>query len=620
MTSIHSVSIIGNHQLLPPSPIMAHHPISSSLALKSQLDHQAEVINQLVANSNLENVKEINVSSNHRIKEFLYEKLQNYKPPRFDSKAYSQYQQQVLSELRQRHYQKKDHFKKLNMEFHDSFIEDVKGFKLALLKQEDTTFAYNWLTNSYFSEPIEYTSTVELTPFMSDIRYYSDSMNLNLAATLSVLLDRCQQKGFSVKQLKLLFHKLIIKFIPELSANADSALEKEHVYPMFKLLVEHIDIPKEKMKIKEARARISRSPGQDIQQICDRLAHILYQQVHLNNPSLKEEEIVSSAETLIIAELKHFITPLTHKMLEDMTNMRTGYGEKVTLIQILRSIKDIESSTPDAAITKIMQAPSANDGVLQTALAAAKVNQIATSGSQGRYDRGKSPGRANGYQKQNYNRQNGRSSSMSRNSPGSRNYSNNNQRQSSNSSFKKSNSNYDNRPRSPSPFNRGGSPRTFGDSRQQKGSGWQSSNRQRSSSPFQRNTRSRSSSFNRGQQSRGRSFSKSPGRNDNRQARSQSRGRSSYSSSRSPASSSRHQSPVSFRKQDSNDKYNKVLYCNRCGSNTHSNGSCFRYKYEGKMNKPCYFCAKNGRQLFHEEQYCRFKQSKYQSPNRNSKN
>ena len=101
---------------------MAHHPISSSLALKSQIDLQAEVINQLVANSNLENVKAINVSNDHKVKEFLYEKLLDYKPPRFDSKAYSQYQQQVLGELRQRYYQKKDHYKKLNKFFSKCFL------------------------------------------------------------------------------------------------------------------------------------------------------------------------------------------------------------------------------------------------------------------------------------------------------------------------------------------------------------------------------------------------------------------------------------------------------------------------------------------------------------------
>ena len=294
-------------------------------------------------------------------------------------------------------------------------------------------------------------------------------------------------------------------------------------------------------------------------------------------------------------------------------------GEKTTLTQILRDIKDIESSTPDAQITQIMKSPAANDGVLQTALASAKVNQVSTSGFQGKNDnRGKSPGRSNGYGKQNFSRQYGRDSSMSRTPSGSRNYSRNNYKQ---NSFKNNNSG-NNRPRSPSPFTRGSSPRSFGNSNQQKSSGWQASNRQRSASPSQYNTRARSSSFSRDQQnqSRGRSFSRSPGRND-RQSRSgdrgsQSRGRPSYSSSRS---GSRQQSPVSFRKQDSNnDKYNKVLYCSRCGSNTHTSGSCFRYKYVGKLSKPCSFCAQNGRQLFHEEKFCRFKQSKYQSPNRKS--
>ena len=134
---------------------MAHHPISSSLALKSQLDHQAEVINQLVANSNLQNVKSINVTNDHRVKEHLYEKLMDYKPPKFDSKSYAQYQQQVIGELRVRYNQKKEHFRRLNLEFTDSFLKDVKGFKHAMMKQEDVTYGYDWLQNDYFSEPLE---------------------------------------------------------------------------------------------------------------------------------------------------------------------------------------------------------------------------------------------------------------------------------------------------------------------------------------------------------------------------------------------------------------------------------------------------------------------------------
>ena len=205
---------------------------------------------------------------------------------------------------------------------------------------------------------------------------------------------------------------------------------------------------------------------------------------------------------------------------------------------------------------------------------------------------------------------------MSRTPSGSRNYSRTNYKQ---NSFKNNNSG-NNRPRSPSPFtrgSRGSSPRSFGNTNQQKSNGWQSSNRQRSASPSQYGNRARSSSFSKDQQnqSRGRSFSRSPGR-DVRQSVSRDRGSQSRGRQFS-RSGSRPQSPASF-KQDSDKYQNKVLYCSRCGSNTHATMSCFRYKYEGRLNKPCSFCVQYGRQLFHEEKYCRYKQSQYRSPTRKS--
>ena len=85
-------------------------------------------------------------------------------------------------------------------------------------------------------------------------------------------------------------------------------------------------------------------------------------------------------------------------------------------------------------------------------------------------------------------------------------------------------------------------------------------------------------------------------------------------------SGSRNNSPANHQRKDS-AKYNKVSYCSACGSNTHTQNSCFRYPETSKVTEPCSYCLKNGRRLYHQYQYCCYRESKYKSPNRNgSKN
>ena len=127
------------------------------------------------------------------------------------------------------------------------------------------------------------------------------------------------------------------------------------------------------------------------------------------------------------------------------------------------------------------------------------------------------------------------------------------------------------------------------------------------SSPFQRKSRSQNYGNNRRRSFSGSSASRDssfPRRNRDRRGN----------------SGSRNNSPANHQRKDS-AKYNKVSYCSACGSNTHTQNSCFRYPETSKVTEPCSYCLKNGRRLYHQYQYCCYRESKYKSPNRNgSKN
>ena len=68
-------------------------------------------------------------------------------------------------------------------------------------------------------------------------------------------------------------------------------VQKDQIYLIFNCMVEYIDLSKEKNLIKAARLKISRKPSEDIQIVTDKLKHIIYQQVQIQDPTLSDSKI-----------------------------------------------------------------------------------------------------------------------------------------------------------------------------------------------------------------------------------------------------------------------------------------------------------------------------------------
>ena len=90
---------------------MAHiNPFSPEM--KGLIDKQASILNKLIEKWIVDDQPFVLVSE-HAVKDKLYSALLNYKVSFMDSISYSKYLQRVQSELRQKHYQKKEHYKLL---------------------------------------------------------------------------------------------------------------------------------------------------------------------------------------------------------------------------------------------------------------------------------------------------------------------------------------------------------------------------------------------------------------------------------------------------------------------------------------------------------------------------
>ena len=586
-------------------------------SVKPILDQQSILINKLLKNAKIDDVEPLKVHDDHSIKDLLYEKFAEYRAPSMSSKVYNQYAQAVQSDIRARHLAKQEHYRRLGQPFIDSTLEDLKSFKNPIIQQDGASYGFDFLQNQYFKEPLENVNEIiDLQAYEGDIRYYSDTSNLNLAGSLQCLLQRAESKGLSITLLKRLLHKFGTRFIPDLRANLDSQVQKDHCFPIFSCLVEYIDIPREKNLIKMARLKITRKQGEDIQITVDKLKHIIYQQVQIQNPNLSEAMIKEATERLVVNDLKHFVTEAAFKQLEERTKVKVGLGASPDLQEFVRDLKDLENSQPELRPRAALMAPGLDEGSLAVALASSestKVNQVSSFGydkkqQRGRFDRSKSPnGRfERGKSPSKYER--GRSPTSRRFDKGY----NNEKRFDKTKQDRYKSPRGGRMSRSPSRFRDKSSSR-FRDSGRRKSPfsprRTSSFSPRRSSSPYRQ---SRSQNYNQTgpREYRRRSYS------DNRRDEAR-RGRDGSRTGSRSNSNSRHQSPTSYSyRKDSSNKYQ---YCTACGSTSHYTRSCFRYPANNQVTEPCSSCLKRGRKLYHQSQYCRFKESKYVSPFRSDK-
>ena len=587
------------------------------------LEQQSKILNKLLEQNPIPGVTPIKILSDHDIKNNLYQKIEDYKYPMFNQKTYNQYNEAILSEKRKLYFVKVEHYKNLGKTCTDTFLEDSKGFRKNIVEDGGSFFGYDWNTREYFSDPLQYQSEiVDLGAFTGDINFYPDSQNLNLASTLVAMLDRCERKGFGMEQLKSIFHKLCLKYLPHLAVNADQCIKEDHIMPMFKLIVEHIDLTQERNKIAEAREKVSRSPNEDLQAVIGRLRHILLQQISCNNPLLSPEQREEAAELLLIQELPSFITPQCHTRLKQMTKDQLALGLFPTLTDYCRNIQDIENLNPEFRPKVTMKSMNQEDGILQTALTANQnvdVNFVSSGMSRSNNkERGRSPGRY--FKGQRSGRSPGRDKSPRK------------------PFFKHDKRNYQSRSKSPyqknfstkkySPAHSPGSNYRRSSSTERRGNENRSNQYKGSDRGYTPRRQSRSSSNPR-YPPRGRSFgrdsrsSSRDGRNNRRQSQSpgQRGQRGGFQRSSSRDRFSREKSPVSYNQNQEKAKYpksNNKVFCNKCASTSHKSENCFRYP-KGRVEKYCHYCLQHDRKLFHQEEFCRFKKSFYRSPS-HSKN
>ena len=597
-----------------------------------------------VDQENYEGGQKIKLHTDHSVKKILYRKLDEYVMPAMNIAQYKSYSAAVVSALRKQFNIKKEHYKRMNLPFYDTLDEDLKHFKDPTINMDGTHYGYNYFMKDYDyntplvcpEEKIEWETVYEYS-----IKTYADGKTLNLPETLIMLLDTAQAKGLSMRMLNKVLYKLVLKHLPELKGVADRYMVEKHPRKLFGVIVESIDIPRQKEKVRAARENVCRTVGEEINVSVDKLRNLAIQELNLNQPDLNEHELNDAVELLVIAGLRDFITEPTLKKVTAIQTERVKLGaEKSNLLQTLRDVKDVENLGPEWRPKHTMYAKkSINDMELATLVkkhdpTEAQVNFASTNFRK----RDRSSGRDSRYnnQRDRYRRQSG-----------GRNYSRD--RRDSRDRGNRSNQNREDR------YNRddkhkGDRQKRYGSrNRDQRERGDRSNSRNRyergnsrdryrsrdrnEKRSYQRNRSGssyRSASRDRNSYSRRGSFSRDRGsssRDSRSYSRSESRGRRGQSQSpyrrRDGRNGSYSRKPSYDKYRNSNNNYNRKRSpksyqsaCVKCDSESHNSKECHRYP--GWVDKACDICLKKGRNLFHEPSHCRFARSKYVSPAKTS--
>ena len=421
------------------------------------------------------------------------------------------------------------------------------------------------------------TRTISISEFQNCIESCEFSQALNIPISIDKLLKEAEINGFSEDQIKELFLDFIKQFKPASLLTArtfsDSANE------IIQFLISLVNTPSEVQKVREALKKISREPSTELIDSILKVKSLTSTLLLLNNPKSDRQRIDKRSTTAALDAIF------------DLVNNQVQEGLRMFKQRATETERDV---TINSLVSEALRLEAIHGKPQESKYVSQKIQHADSLSSYFTYDR-------IGEGKRSRDRHFSREQSKDRRfSSKDRNSGNSNE-------------------------GRGSSrDRRFSGKENNRGtdrSGERGSDRSRGTN----RSKERSQSFNK---ERGKSFERNKSPGDRQRFHSKDRNRSqSRDRSLSPRSMKR-PSPAYFKEPEElnssssrsgNDEQTDSLKgrvhqsknCQKCGSKSHFSSQCQRYPYFTKNQ--CKYCN-----LFHPNDLCRFKPSRYVTPDRDT--
>ena len=419
--------------------------------------------------------------------------------------------------------------------------------------------------------------TISISEFQNCIESCEFSQALNIPISIDKLLKEAEEYGFSENQIKELLLDFIKQFKPASLLTARSFSDSAN--ELIQFLISLVNTPSEVQKVREALKKISREPTTELIDSVLKVKSLTSTLLLLNNPKSDRQRIDKRSTTAAL------------DCIFDMVNIQVQEGLRIFKQRATETEREV---TINSMVSEALRLETIHGKPTENKYVSQKIQHADSLSSYFTYDR-------LGERKKSRDRQFSRDNSRDRR--------------------------FSSRDRKPGTGNeRKGPFRDRRDSRDRRFSGTDSRDRRFSGTERYRGTdrsRERSQSFDRG---RRQSFEKSGSPRDRQRFDSRDRNRSQSRNRGISPRSMKRPSPAYFKdseelksgptrieKDEQTDslqgRVHQIKDCQKCGSKMHYSSQCKRYPFYTKNQ--CKYCD-----LYHPNDLCRFRPSRYVTPNR----
>ena len=319
--------------------VTAPAPPTTMYEIENHLVSQSELLNKLSERIGLEERVETTREINPEKRE-LFEKLNKYKPPLMSKSEYCSYTIQQLSRLNALAEREKNFCQRHRLPYvDDSYM--MKCYQNQLVKEDsNVTYGLDIATLQY-TVILPYQKEIKLEDFEPFLEYVPSlagkQTRISMSTSVPVILDLCQARGFTLKNLCELFTLLIKKYIPA-SEPLVNTLSSEHPESYLTLITNNINPQKDLEAIDKLIDQVSRAPTETISEVVEKAKSLYIHRMRLNNPKLTREELEIKANRSVIVYLSGWVTPQCWEKVTKWKNEREKAGSILFLSQYLDQI------------------------------------------------------------------------------------------------------------------------------------------------------------------------------------------------------------------------------------------------------------------------------------------
>ena len=218
----------------------------------------------------------------------------------------------------------------------------IKDLDKPYIEVGEAFYPMNFFTGEVESRPLLNPSPPTWSDIETKILVLSGtSKSVNVMDTITNLLDYCNEKGISKKDLGSLMKNFVQSYIPYISG---AVYMKGNADTIFETILNSINFHTITQNIRQAIIKLTRQPGEAIEIPLQAYSSLLCELAFIENPDIDDYEASKKARKQTMRIAKHFVHPHIAGQLDELRKQKSiKFDEELELKELITFITIMET-------------------------------------------------------------------------------------------------------------------------------------------------------------------------------------------------------------------------------------------------------------------------------------